>query len=171
MIQTINWENKEFSYNRVLFRKEVVNEFLKEMPGIGRGVGTTKYEYTVKLFNNYRIYLKRPAQFNNGFDFTLNVENWNFNSTGRKTTRPTHQNILDELSRKKLEDNQQYYRLYLEIECIFNCCPTTNQRFTFTTGLPTEILLECIKWLFLEQDVTYWNYSGRQMFFNSIKEI
>ena len=83
----------------------------------------------------------------------------------------THQNILDELSRKKLEDNQQYYRLYLEIECIFNCCPTTNQRFTFTTGLPTEILLECIKWLFLEQDVTYWNYSGRQMFFNSIKEI
>ena len=33
----------------------------------------------------------------------------------------------------------------------------------FHKGLTLEMLLKILKWLFIEQDITYWNYDGRQM--------
>jgi hypothetical protein len=114
------------------------------------------------------VFLSRPAQFNNGFDFTLNVSGINFNVGGRATTRPTHQNIVDDLLSKKVENLQLYNNLQVEIANIYNCQEPTTVNFPFTSGYSTEIILECIKWLFAEQDVTYWNYSGRAMFYNGI---
>lgn len=34
---------------------------------------------------------------------------------------------------------------------------------------PIEIILLAIKWLFMEQDCAYWNYSGRAMFFDVLR--
>lgn len=34
---------------------------------------------------------------------------------------------------------------------------------------PIEIILLALKWLFIEQDFTYWNNSGRQMLYNLLK--
>lgn len=167
MISTIDFTNKIFSENRAQLRQEVIQEFLKEMPGFGKGNETSRYEYNIKIIGKYRIYLKRPAQFNNGFDFTLNVEGINFNPNSRYTTRPTHQNIIDDLFNKKNENYIEYIKLFREIENIFYC-KSFNYNYIFNTGIPTEILLECIKWLFIEQDITYWNYSGRAMLFNAL---
>ena len=167
MISTIDFTNKIFSENRAQLRQEVIQEFLKEMPGFGKGNETSRYEYNIKIIGKYRIYLKRPAQFNNGFDFTLNVEGINFNPNGRYTTRPTHQNIIDDLFNKKNENYIEYIKLFREIENIFYC-KSFNYNYILNTGIPTEILLECIKWLFIEQDITYWNYSGRAMLFNAL---
>ena len=33
----------------------------------------------------------------------------------------------------------------------------------FSAGLPADHILKTIKWLFIEQDIRYWNYSGRNM--------
>ena len=33
-----------------------------------------------------------------------------------------------------------------------------------------EIVLLALKWLFIEQDVVYWNDSGREKFYNRLKE-
>jgi len=35
---------------------------------------------------------------------------------------------------------------------------------------PIAIILLAIKWLFIEQDITYWNWSGRNMLMNSLKD-
>ena len=34
---------------------------------------------------------------------------------------------------------------------------------SFETGLPVDHIVKAIKWLFIEQDIRYWNYSGRNM--------
>jgi len=63
--------------------------------------------------------LKRPAQFNNGFDFTLNVSNINFNPNGIATTRPTHGNIYEDLVLKKKTNPKLYKKIKIQIDKIF----------------------------------------------------
>ena len=161
----------KFENERSSLRKEIINIFLNEVPGTGRGELTSRYNYVVMKKGNKEVYLKRPAQFNNGFDFTLNVSNLNFNPEGRATTRPTHGNIIDDLTLKKQANEGLYNEMKVQIEKIYNCLNPDNVDFNFEVGIDSEILLECIKWLFVEQDVTYWNYSGRAMFYNGIQEI
>lgn len=161
----------EFPTDRVEIRKEIINMFLEESPGTGKGELTSKYKYIVKRKGPYEVFLKRPAQFNNGFDFTLNVSNINFNPTGKSTTRPTHKNIFDDLAIKKNANSELFNEFKVQIDKIYNCQIPEKKVFNFSVGLETEILLECIKWLFIEQDVTYWNYSGRMMFYSGIQNI
>jgi len=160
-----------FPNNRDLFRKELIGFFLNETPGTGKGTDTSKYKYIVRKISGHDVYLNRPAQFNNGFDFTLNVSNINFNGGGKSTTRPTHKNILDDLLSKKSENPTLYSNFLSEIKNVYNCQTPTIINFQFVSGYSSEIILECIKWLFAEQDVTYWNYSGRAMFYDSINAI
>jgi len=176
----IDLTKQKFSNDRAEFRKEIISIFLNEKAGTGKGTNTTRYKYVVNILPEGRkVYLSRPANFNNGFDFTLNVEKTNFNlglvnkngNPKRASTRPTHENILTDLRNKKAENKAFYNSLISQVELIFKCQNPTKLNFTFKTGHSSELILECIKWLFVEQDVTYWNYSGRTMFFNAIKEI
>lgn len=169
----IDWTQKTFSHDRALFRKEVVMGFLDERAGTGKGSLATKYKYVVARLEGKEIYLQRPAQFNNGFDFTLNVSDMNFNPQGRRTTRPTHKNIIDDLRLKKSENSELYQQLKAEIDLLFYCKESMTNWATicFGSGLSVPILLTCIKWLFLEQDITYWNYSGRAMLFDVIQRV
>lgn len=170
-MEIISLVNHLFSSNRAGIRNEIVNIFLAENPGTGKNELTSRYRYITKVIGNHEVYLSRPAQFNNGFDFTLNVSNINFNPDGRATTRPTHQNIFDDLKLKKEANIELFVELRIQIDKIYNCEEPTQTQFNFGAGLDSEILLECIKWLFIEQDVTYWNYSGRAMFYGGICEI
>jgi hypothetical protein len=43
--------------------------------------------------------------------------------------------------------------------------------FSFKKGLPVDALLKILKWLFVEQDVTYWNWDGRTMLFRAISNL
>lgn len=172
----INITNKVFSTDRATLRKEIIGLFLEEEPGTGKKHLTTRYKYVTKqLANACEVYLSRPANFNNGFDFTLNVSKTNFcyNSIPKKkaSTRPTHGNICDDLREKKNENPALFLELKKQIDLIYNCQIPTETNFNFQKGHSTELLLECIKWLFVEQDVTYWNYSGRAMFYNSLNDI
>lgn len=171
----IDLTNYNFSNDRSELRKEIINIFLNEAPGTGKEELTTRYKYVTKqLDNGNDVFLSRPANFNNGFDFTLNVSGTNFNNYipgKRASTRPTHGNILDDLAAKKDENSALYQELIKQVDLIFDCKAPTNLVFNFNTGHTTELLIECIKWLFVEQDVTYWNYSGRTMFYESIKAI
>lgn len=171
----IDLTNYNFSTDRAELRKEIINIFLNENPGTGRDKLTTRYKYITKqLSNGCHVFLSRPANFNNGFDFTLNVSQTNFNHYipgKRASTRPTHGNIIDDLRAKKNENPNLYADLMRQVELIYNCQNPTQINFAFTSGHSSELILECIKWLFVEQDVTYWNYSGRAMFYGGIKGI
>lgn len=167
--------NYRFPTTRNEFRKEIIKVFLDEIPGNGKGRLCSRYEYTVKVLkSNNRVILKRPAQFNNGFDFTLNVSGINFNAgikDKRATQRPSHHHILTDLRLKKESDPVLYEKLIEQITKTYNCQCYSLLSTDFTFGYPSELILECLKWLFLEQDVTYWNYSGRAMLYNKISEI
>ena len=53
-------------------RGRIITEFLKELPGTGNGENQSKYLYFVEtLKDGNRIYLERPANLHNGFDFLI----------------------------------------------------------------------------------------------------
>jgi hypothetical protein len=58
--------------------------------------------------------------------------------------------------------NQLYDILHKVYEC-HDVCESEYSHISFTTGLPVDHIVKTIKWLFIEQDIRYWNYSGHAM--------
>jgi len=165
----------ELPTNRRDLRKTIVEWFLNEEPGTGKGENTSRYTYNVeKLSDGQVVFLRRPAWLKKGFDFTVNVNNTNFNINivGKKATRmPSHNHILDDLRKKKDENINNYKRLLIEINKIYNCEQNIDYTIDFETGYASDLILKSLKWLFIEQDIRDWNYSGRVMLYEGIKNI
>ena len=150
-------------------RERVITEFLKEVPGTGNGENQSKYLYFVEtLKDGNRIYLERPANLHNGFDFLINVENINFSTTNRIKHNPSHDNIFNDLKIKKAESSEKYKKLYKLIEDVYNCIEINYSDLQFNSGYPVDLILKVAKWFFIEQDIRYWNYSGRAMFMSGV---
>lgn len=164
--------------SRAGYRRTITELFLNETNGVAGS--PSKYEYYVETDNvGNRIFLKRPTNLNKGFDFEVHVSNIRFKHVNKKgrvsySNRPSHENIIDDLSAKKAEDPGQYANLISMIDRIFNCIeidPQEYNAFTFQSGYPVDMICMCIKWLFIEQDITYWNWSGRYKLYNTIRSI
>ena len=59
-----------------------------------------------------------------------------------------------------------YARLYVVLKKVYNCQDVADcemEGIHFEIGLSVDHILKTIKWLFIEQDIRYWNYSGRNM--------
>lgn len=107
------------------------------------------------------------------FDFGVNVENTYF-GTNQRVTMPKHQDIYDDLSLKKTESEKEFEKLVELITKVFGCHLVIDEEIrslNFTQGYSVELILKCIKWLFIEQDITYWNWSGRYKFYGYISEL
>lgn len=171
MRHEVDLTGKYFGKTRKDIRKNLVLVFLDEEPGTGRGEDCSIYTYKVEnLRNGEFVYLKRPAILNKGFDFEVNVSNTNFGKK-RRTTKPSHKVIFDDLSSKKNEDSKEYLKLRHLIDNLYNCSDVTDEEIdylNFQSGYPVDLLLKSIKWLFIEQDITYWNWSGRNMLYSGI---
>ena len=156
-------------------RMRVVNKLSEESYGEGKGELASRYVYYVEALNNGdRVYLKRPAYLHNGFDFLICVENINFNPNGRRRDYPTHDDIIRDLSSKHSESQAEYDRLFTLIEQIYLCNDidySSVSTFTFSTGYSCELILKVLKWLFIEQDIRYWNYSGRDMLWSGLVDV
>lgn len=173
MNQTINYELP--LGDRATMRKELIQKFLDENPGIGTGNDASRYRYNVEKFENYGIFLKRPTQLNKGFDFTVNIEGLFFKKN-RRYSNPSHQDIIDALSDCKINFPDTYPSIAAKLEKIYDCQPVSllpsGATFCDYSGNmhPIEIILLAVKWLFMEQDCAYWNYSGRAMFHAVLQE-
>lgn len=164
---------------RTEIRKKVIEEFLKEDPGTGQEDNVSRFHYLVEDFKGNKIELHRPARLNKGFDFTINFNFFAFRGGQNRSKCPSHSQVIETLKLIKQEDPTKYQNAILPLIIgIFNCSIT---KFSKESNLgtfkdcdgnerPIEILLLCIKWFFIEQDTTYWNYSGREMFKNSLIE-
>lgn len=162
---THNFSN-EGTRNEV--RMRVVEVLSIEEPGTGNGNNATRYTYYVEtLQNGDRVYLRRPANLHNGFDFLVCVENHNYALPGeRRRNNPKHTDLHDDLIAKKDSNPEMYHRLYLLLRRVYECHDVADDEMLdieFSVGLPVEHILKTIKWLFIEQDIRYWNYSGRNM--------
>lgn len=149
-------------------RMRVVNKLSEEMPGTGNGDDASRYVYYVEtLESGDRVYLQRPANLHNGFDFLVCVENANYAEQGHRARNyPKHEDLGADLEIKKAQNPTEYKRLYALLQKVFDCHDVSDEEmkgFSFEGGLPVDHILKAIKWLFIEQDIRYWNYSGRNM--------
>lgn len=160
--------------SRKEFRDNLILEFLKEKPGTGKKELSSKYKYYVEsLKNGKRIYLSRPTNLNKGMDFTVHFEKTEFREKGAYKDRPKHQEIIEDLIQKKLENSCEYEKVSKVLNKLYNCEFVNEEEYSniyFEMGIEIEGILKIVKWLFLEQDVTYWNYSGRAMLYQSLKD-
>lgn len=149
-------------------RMRVVAALAEESPGTGSGDDASKYIYYVEtLRSGDRVYLQRPANLHNGFDFLVCVENANYAEPGnRRRNFPKHDDLGNDLVLKKSHDPEMYKKLYDLLRRIYECHDVSDDEMdaiVFDVGLPVDHILKAIKWLFIEQDIRYWNYSGRNM--------
>ena len=83
-------------------RQKVVKAFLKE--ACGSKDETSRYEYNVEKYKEYKIVLKRPGVFKKGFDFTVNIRGLYFkkNSGFTLLSCPGERRFLTLIFRKSL---------------------------------------------------------------------
>ena len=76
---------------------------------------------------------------------------------------------------KKQENEYEFKQVISIVESIYKCEDIDIKKYSkhihFDNGLPIEVTLKLIKWLFIEQDIRYWNYSGRATFFEYMKNL
>ncbi|WP_423909444.1 hypothetical protein [Candidatus Spongiihabitans sp.] len=155
---------------RIDIRKFILNEWGKEAVG-------KKYRYFVEVLDNGKhIYLERPASLNKGCDFKILIEDLFLYKNGYDRP-PSHTDLIDDLmDKKKLLDSQTWSHLIRSIEAVHqiisyempsDCKNKINNLGTMSVE---QIQLLC-KWLFIEQDITYWSGDGRDMLLKRIKSI
>lgn len=161
--------------SREEYHRQLIMLFLEEEHGTSEE--WNYYDYYVETGENgKKIYLHRPAYKNKGMDFEVRVEDYQFRygkygnviSSGN---RPSHSEIWNDVHEKVVENPGDGQKLKELITDIYNC-EEPNEALVdschFATGLPLDLLLYTIKWLFIEQDMTYWNQSGREMNYNGL---
>lgn len=164
------------SGNRQQKRNSIITCFLNEVAGNGTGDKASHYQYNVESYDIYRIYLKRPTRLNKGFDFTVNIDGLYFKDR-KKYSNPRHEDIFNALSYCKTHYPIEYNNISEAIISIYNCYDIDlshiNAYFLDFEGSkhPIQIIILALKWLFMEQDCAYWNYSGRYMLFNKLNEL
>ncbi len=124
-------------------------------------------------YGNYGIYLKRPTRLNKGFDFTVNIKGVHFKKN-KIYSYPSHEDIFKALTDCQNHFPTEYLNVKSAIIDIYNCrvpnLTSINASFNDYNGTshPIQIIILAIKWLFMEQDCAYWNYSGRKMLFDEL---
>lgn len=156
-------------------RMRVVDLLSKEMAGEGRGELASRYKYYVeRLSDGRRIFLSRPAFMHNGFDFVVRVEGMNFAREGRRRDAPSHEDMFLDLQEKKEQSLDRYKRLYALLRQVYTCQDVSDdimRGVQINVGMSAEMILKVFKWLFIEQEIRYWNYSGRDMLWQGVPSI
>lgn len=155
------------------FRVQTVQAFLSEKEGYWKNnvKVVTRYKYFVeKLADNRQIFLFRPTFLNKGIDFQVWVERFQ-DGVDKK---PSHNDIINDLKKKKGDNPEEYRNLFEAIQRVWNCEDADKileeYTFSFKNGFSVELILKVLKWLFIEQDITYWNYEGRGMLLRGIRD-
>jgi hypothetical protein len=147
-------------------RRKVLDAWLEEEEH-------SRYRYNVETCKDgKKVYLLRPTWLNKGLDFQINLES--FKSKSKEA--PKHEDLTGDLEKKKQESPENYKKLRKAIDEVYGCEEPDEAlkkypNLTFKSGLPADAVLKLLKWLFIEQDLTYWNNSGRRMFMEGIKKM
>ena len=172
-LKEIQFRVKDYGSRQEL-RNLVVQKFLAEEPGEGSGDLVSRYRYYVEeLGDGRRLFLTRPAWLKYGFDFVIRVEGTTF-INGRDN--PKHEDLLKDLQQKRSKKPRMYTELLVAVKQVFGCedpecvlLESTN--LDFTIGHSPELILKLCKWFWIEQDIRYWNHSGRFKLMQAIEDI
>ena len=157
---------------RHLVVKKVVNTFIKtEYRRKGKGI---RFWYPVeKLPGEEMLCIARPGHKKN-FDFKVDVIPDHGFGDG------SHKEIAADLRRKRKENKQKFEILLSAITEIYNCVENDvdvllkkhrELKTSFKTGGSIETLLKILKWLFIMEDIVYWDNEGRAFLFNFLRYV
>jgi hypothetical protein len=150
--------------------KKVVNTFIKtEHLKKGKGIA---FRYPVEILPDKQLlYISRPGHKKN-FDFKVVVViNHGFGEG-------SHREIAEDL-RKKRKENPKAFKLFSEVLTkIYNSTENDvdailrqhrSLKKSFKKGGNVELLLKIIKWMFIMEDIVYWDNEGRSFLFNFLR--
>ena len=143
--------------------QKVVNTFIStEFADRGKGI---QFWYPVeKLSNGRQLFIKRPGGLQKwNFDYKVNVEE-DFG-----LGKGTHREISLDFENKSQENNKKYPKLLEALTKLYECNNDVDNilkiipdiESSFQTGAKVDILLKVIKWMFIMEDIVYWNFKGR----------
>lgn len=134
-----------------------------------------KYAYCVeKCDDGSQVFLHRPT-YKHGLDFAVSVEGFRSTLRKNKSERPSHDDIFKDLKDKTRRHPHLRAQLFKAVTLVYECVePDVVLRRlprlrAASPGLAMDKVLRIIKWLFIEQDVTYWLGTGRNMFMSAIE--
>ncbi len=161
--------------------KKVINIFVDfEKDKRGRGI---KFLYPVEdiigldltLYPDSKLYLRRPGGLQKwNMDFKVLVESHYGLQTGR------HDNLKEDFSNKKKENPKSFKKVLDVLNEFYECRESDIDKIlstdpelenNFNTGAKLNIILKCIKWMFIMEDIVYWNYDGRAKLYNHLLDI
>lgn len=158
--------------DRRSLRQGVAEKWLEEEP-------FTNYRYNVeRCSNGSRIYLLRPTFLNKGFDFQVNVEGFRSvirSAKGPTKEMPSHADVIHDLKLKVSNCPDRIAAIFDAVAAVHDCMEPAavlreNTGLDGQEGLPVDQLLLILKWLFIEQDLTYWAQRGRDMLMRAIEK-
>jgi hypothetical protein len=175
--ETTTIEGKAIEIKGSLTRDEIVKKVVTifiDAESSQRGHGI-KFRYHVEdLSTGEQLFIFRPAGLNKwNFDFKVEVlEEFGLGSG-------THDEIKSDFKNKQKEKPQKYRDLLTALTVLYNCSENDIGRLlgnypelqkSFQTGAEVDVLLKVVKWMFIMEDIVYWNYKGRAMLYNAITE-
>jgi hypothetical protein len=163
--------------------QKIVNTFIDtEHEQRGRGV---KFWYPVEQLpsslqllsedKDNRLFIFRPAGLRKwNFDFKVSV------TPELGLGEGSHEEIASDLRNKKQENQQKFSELLRALTNVYDCSENDVDKILagypdlqapFETGAKVEVLLKVLKWMFIMEDIVYWNYDGRAKLYNFLKEV
>lgn len=155
--------------------RKVINTFIDAENQLrGKGV---KFRYPVEdLSIGKQLFIFRPGGLRGKWNFDFKVEVPKELGLGRGS----HDEIISDFRNKKQENPQKFNTLLNALTAICNCSENDVDQLlknypdllvSFQTGAKVDVLLKVIKWMFIMEDIVYWNYQGRSMLYNALKEV
>lgn len=147
--------------------KKVVSTFIRvEYQQKGKGV---TFRYPVeKLPDNRRLFITRPGHKKN-FDFKVEVTEEMGLEEGK------HEQVVLDLRMKKQRNPQGFEDFLRAVKEVYHCSENdierllprySNLKGAFDTGAEVEVILKILKWLFIMEDIVYWDVEGRAFLYN-----
>ena len=156
--------------------RKIVNTLIDtESQQRGKGV---KFRYPVENLSsiNKQLFISRPGGLRGKWNFDFKVEVSEELGLGRGT----HKEIILDFHNKKQENPQKFGALLQALIAIYDCSENDVDQLlkiypslgtSFQSGANVEIILKVVKWMFIMEDIVYWNYQGRAMLYNALKEV
>ncbi len=165
-ILTLNVEG----LNREQIRSKILRTWEAESSGSG------KYRYDVEQCSDgSKIYLIRPANLNKGCDFVIVSENYLKWKNGNDKP-PKHKDVFNSITHLFCEDKSLKDGFSGAVERIYACenidkVLSDHPILLSTLKCEAERVLKLLKWMWIEQDITYWTGKGRQMLKKHVDEL
>jgi hypothetical protein len=172
---------RSFSGTRDKIRRDLAAAFLDERPGSEDE--SHQYMYIVeKAAGGLNVLLVRPTWLNKGFDFEIRVPECSFRGKkGSWSARPSHDNLCSILHAVQAVHPKRFSSVQDGVRQAF-ACEDYGKSVAECADIPileiedmrgdaaADIAILIARWMFIEQDITYWTRSGRHMLMSKLRD-